>query len=136
MLACGKTGRIAPWGELLTTASRMRGAIGCLTDGLVRDVRRIREMGFAVFCGGIGPLDTAGRGKMMAMDTPIECGGVGVRTGDYVFGDVDGCVVIPQEILQQALDASFAKVEAEDVTRNELLEGKLLADVYAKYGVL
>ena len=136
VLACGKSGRIAPWGELLTTASRMRGAVGCLTDGLVRDVRRIREMEFAVFCGGIGPLDSAGRGKMMAMDTPVECAGVSVRTGDYVFGDVDGCVVIPQEALQQTLDASFDKVAAEDVTRAELLEGKLLADVYAKYGVL
>jgi len=45
VLACGgPTDRIAPWGELLTTASRVRGAAGCVTDGLVRDVRSIREM--------------------------------------------------------------------------------------------
>ena len=45
VLACdGPTDRIAPWGELLTTAASIRGAAGCLTDGLVRDVRRIREM--------------------------------------------------------------------------------------------
>ncbi|MEP7302712.1 MAG: RraA family protein, partial [Caldimonas sp.] len=62
VLACdGPTERIAPWGELLSTASVARGAAGCVTDGLVRDVRQIREMRFPVFCGGIGPLDTKGR---------------------------------------------------------------------------
>src|SRR5215210_1552602 len=58
VLACGASGRIAPWGELLSTASLARGAAGCVTDGLVRDVKRIREMCFPVFHGGIGPLDS------------------------------------------------------------------------------
>jgi 4-hydroxy-4-methyl-2-oxoglutarate aldolase len=47
------SGRIAPWGELLSTAARARGAAGCLTDGLVRDTRAIRKMVFPVFHGGI-----------------------------------------------------------------------------------
>ena len=71
VFACGgPTHRIAPWGELLSTAARCRGAVGCVTDGLVRDVRAIRAMRFPVFHGGIGPLDSRGRGKMMAMDVP------------------------------------------------------------------
>src|SRR5690348_15341242 len=49
VLGCGHSGRIAPWGELLTTAAMARGAAGCVTDGLVRDVRAIRNMGFPVF---------------------------------------------------------------------------------------
>jgi hypothetical protein len=57
----GPTERIAPWGELLSTAARARGAAGCVIDGLVRDVRQIREMRFPVFHGGIGPLDTRRR---------------------------------------------------------------------------
>jgi 4-hydroxy-4-methyl-2-oxoglutarate aldolase len=76
VLACGgPTDRIAPWGELLTTASARRGASGCVTDGLVRDVRRIRAMAFPVFHGGIGPLDSKGRGEMIARDVPVECAG-------------------------------------------------------------
>ena len=47
VLACnGPTDRIAPWGELLSTASVARGAAGCVTDGLVRDVKQIRQMQF------------------------------------------------------------------------------------------
>jgi len=137
VLACqGPTTRIAPWGELLSTAARHRGAAGCVTDGLVRDVRQIRSLGFPVFNGGIGPLDSRGRGKMIAMDCPVECGGVAVAPGDLVFGDVDGVVVIPRAIEDAVIAAALAKIEGENNTRRELENGLLLAEVYKKYGVL
>lgn len=132
----GPTDRVAPWGELLSTASRCRGAAGCITDGLVRDVRQIREMRFPVFHGGIGPLDTRGRARMMALDVPTECGGVRVAPGDVVFGDVDGVVVIPAAIADDAIALALAKVAAENRTRDALLRGELLQDVYARFGVL
>jgi regulator of RNase E activity RraA len=132
----GPTERIAPWGELLSTACTKRGAVGCVTDGLVRDVRLIRALGFPVFHGGIGPLDSAGRGKMMARDVPISCGGVSVTSGDLIFGDVDGVVVIPQAIGEKVIEAAIAKVRHENVTREELNRGLLLGEVYRKYGVL
>jgi regulator of RNase E activity RraA len=137
VLDCGgPTERIAPWGELLSTASAKRGAAGCVIDGLVRDVRMIREMQFPVFHGGIGPLDTKGRAKMMARDVPVSCGGVAVSSGDLIFGDVDGVVVIPQATAPQVIEAAIAKVKSENVTREELNRGLLLGDVYRKYGVL
>ena len=137
ILACGgPTERIAPWGELLSTASKCRGAEGCITDGLVRDVKHIRRMAFAVFHGGIGPLDTKGRARMVEMDTPVECGGVLVHPGDLVFGDVDGVVVIPEAKAAAVLARAFEKVKAENTTRDELLEGRLLRDVYERHGVL
>ena len=137
VLDCGgPTERIAPWGELLSTASAKRGAAGCVIDGLVRDVRMIRELQFPVFHGGIGPLDTKGRAKMMARDVPVSCGGVAVSSGDLIFGDVDGVVVIPQAIAPQVIEAAIAKVKSENVTRDELNRGLLLGEVYRKYGVL
>ena len=87
VFACGgPTDRIAPWGELLSTVAQVRGAAGCVTDGLVRDIARIRSMRFPVFHGGIGPLDSKGRGKMMEMDCRVACAGVEVTPGDYVLG--------------------------------------------------
>jgi 4-hydroxy-4-methyl-2-oxoglutarate aldolase len=137
VLACGgPTDRIAPWGELLTTASLARGAAGCVTDGLVRDVRRVREAGFPVFHGGIGPLDSKGRGEMMAMDVPVECGGVRVEPGDYVLGDADGVVVVPQGVAAEAFGQALAKVEAEDRTREMLAAGRKLKEVFDELGVL
>ncbi len=137
VLGCdGPTERLAPWGELLTTAALARGGVGCVTDGLVRDVHKIRALKFPVFHGGIGPLDSRGRGRMIEMDRPVQCGGVIVHSGDVVFGDVDGVVVVPQGIAEEVFERAFAKVTDEDHTRDALRDGTLLADVYAKYGVL
>jgi 4-hydroxy-4-methyl-2-oxoglutarate aldolase len=137
VLAChGPTERLAPWGELLSTRAKVAGAHGCVTDGLVRDVRHIKALQFPVFHGGIGPLDSKGRGKMIEKDTTIVCAGVTVRSGDIVFGDIDGVVVIPQEIEAEVLDQAVRKATSENNTRRELLEGVKLQQVYEKYGVL
>ncbi len=134
--ACGRTGRIAPWGGLLSTAASMRGAAGALMDGFVRDVLHVRELGFPVFAGGVAPLDSNGRGKVIETDVPVELCGVPIRPGDIVFGDADGCVVVPHEIEDAALRAGRDRLAAENKTQRALLEGRLLADVYEEFGVL
>lgn len=136
VLACPRGERVAPWGELLTTASVARKAAGCVTDGLVRDVRLIREMGFPVFAGGIGPLDSKGRGTVMRIDVPVRCGGVLVNTGDWVFGDVDGVVVIPADMAIQTIELALTKVSQENSLRDDLASGMLLKDAFAKHGIL
>ncbi len=137
VLAChGPTHRIAPWGELLSTASQVRGATGCVTDGLVRDVKQIREMKFAVFHGGIGPLDTKGRARMVERDIPVECAGAAVRPGDIVFGDVDGVVVIPREREVEVIRLALEKVSGENQSRDALRRGELLGDVFRRLGIL
>ena len=137
VLACdGPTDRIAPWGELLSTASAARGAAGCVTDGLVRDVRQIREMRFPVFCGGIGPLDTKGRARMVERDVPVQCAGATVHPGDLVFGDVDGIVVVPRAHEAAVLERALQKVAGENASRDALQGGEKLASVFKRLGIL
>jgi 4-hydroxy-4-methyl-2-oxoglutarate aldolase len=136
VFGCGGSNRIAPWGELLTTASRARGAAGCVTDGFVRDIRQIRALQFPVFHGGIAPLDSKGRGMVAEIDVPIECAGVAVAPCDLVVGDADGVVVVPQAIEAEAVRLALAKVTSENRTREELAAGARLRDVFAKYKVL
>ena len=137
VLACnGPTDRIAPWGELLTTAAQARGAAGCVTDGMVRDVRQIREMRFPVFHGGIGPLDTKGRARMVERDVRVECAGVSIESGDIVFGDLDGVVVIPRAHEDEVLHKAMHKVSGENHTRDALRGGETLATVFKRFGIL
>lgn len=134
--ACAGSQRIAPWGELLTTAARARGGVGAVTDGFVRDVRAIRGAKFPVFHGGIAPLDSKGRGKVVAVDVPIECAGVRIEPGDLIFGDVDGVVVVPRRVEERVLVRASEKVNGENVTRDELRRGAKLKDVFDRHGVL
>ena len=124
------------WGELLSTASVARGALGCVIDGHCRDALRIGEMGFPVFCTGFRPVDSSYRSTVIDYGCPIECGGVLVRPGDVVFGDFDGIVVVPQERLDEVVALALAKVEGENHSREMLKQGAMLRDVYDTYGVL
>ena len=136
VLGCGGSRRIGPWGSLLTTAALARGGGGCITDGYVRDIRTIRRLKFPVFCGGVAPLDSKGRGEVAAIDVPIECAGVEIKPGDLMVGDADGIVAIPQEIESDVLRLAFERVEKENQTEAALARGEKLADVFRRIGVL
>lgn len=136
VMACGGSQRIAPWGALLTTASQVRKAAGCITNGFVRDTQAIREMQFPVFHRGIAPLDSKGRGEVQAIDVPVTCDGVRVDSGDLVFGDADGVVVIPRRAEAKVLQLAFAKLDKEVDSFALLRQGKSLREVFALHGIL
>jgi regulator of RNase E activity RraA len=130
------SGTNAPWGELLSTVAQLNGSVGCVCDSQIRDCVRIVEMGYPVYYAGIRPLDSMGRGRVMAYDVPIRCGDVLVHPGEWVFADYDGIVVIPREVEKTVLELARDKAGKENLTRQALLEGKSLREVYDTYGVL
>jgi 4-hydroxy-4-methyl-2-oxoglutarate aldolase len=129
-------GTNAPWGELMSTVAKLHGVTGCICDSMVRDCEKIIALQFPVFSQGIRPLDSMGRGKVMAYDVPIRCGGVLVQPGDLVFADFDGVVIVPAGLEEQVFERAAEKVDKETTSRKELLEGKTLREVFDKYGVL
>lgn len=130
------TAKAAVWGGLLSTAAKARGARGAVIEGLTRDSKAITAMSFPVFASGISPLDAKGRLRVFAYRCAIECGGVLVEPGDIIFGDIDGVVVIPQDVALETVNEAVRKAEVEERTSEELKKGMLLRDVYTKYGLL
>jgi 4-hydroxy-4-methyl-2-oxoglutarate aldolase len=128
--------KAALWGGLLSTAAKARGARGVVIEGMTRDVKSITAMAFPVFASGSSPLDSKGRLRVFAYRCAIECGGVLVEPGDIIFGDIDGVVVIPQDVAVETVQEALTKVAAERLTEAALRRGALLRDVYAQYGVL
>jgi 4-hydroxy-4-methyl-2-oxoglutarate aldolase len=124
------------WGELLSTASMMRGARGAIIDGISRDTKKILELGFKVFTAGFKPLDSKGRGLVIDYDCPVACGDILVHPGDVIFADCDGIVVIPSDIAIEVATRALEKAERENMSRDELKQGAYLRDVYNKYGAL
>jgi 4-hydroxy-4-methyl-2-oxoglutarate aldolase len=129
-------GRNAPWGELMSTIAKRNGAVGCVCDSQIRDCVRIIDMGFPVYYAGIRPLDSQGRGRVMAYDVPVMCGDVLVRPGELVYADFDGIVVIPRAVEAETVRLAQVKVNKESASRQALLEGKTLREVFNTYGIL
>ena len=129
-------GTNAPWGELMSTVAKRNGAAGCICDSQIRDCQKIVQIGFPVFYRGIRPLDSMGRGRVMAYDVPVQCGEVLVHPGELVFADFDGVVVVPRAVEDEVLRLAEEKVGKENDSRRELLRGRTLREVYNQYRVL
>ena len=59
-----------------------------------------------------------------------------VSSGELIVADFDGIVVVPRDGEKEVLKIAEQKMNAESHTRRELFEGRLLKEVYEKYGVL
>ncbi len=129
-------GTNAPWGELMSTIAMRKGVSGCVCDSQIRDCVKIIEMNFPVFYTGIRPLNSKGRGMVIAYDIPIKCGEVLVHPGDLIFADFDGVVVVPKQIEEEVFQRATEKIQNENLSRQELLAGQSLRAVYDKYKTL
>jgi regulator of RNase E activity RraA len=129
-------GTNAPFGELMATVAQKNGAVGCICDSQVRDCVKIVDLGFPVYYAGIQALDSVGRGRVISYDEPVRCGEVVVRPGTLIFADFDGIIVIPLEVEEEVIQLAKERVGSETMTRDELMNGASLQEVYAKYGVL
>ncbi len=136
VLACGRSGRIASWGSLLSLAAQLRGAAGCITDGLMRDVGQIRELGFPAFSAGYGAIEMHGRAALIAAEVPVHCGGVWVSPGDLLYGDVDGVVVIPRDVEREVVRVACGKAAVEREIVEALRNGTPIVDVLRRFGSL
>ena len=117
------------FGELLATSYRARGAKGLIIEGGVRDVKEISEMQFPVFSRAISARGTV-KASLGSVNVPIVCAGVAVNPGDVVVADMDGVVIVPAAVAQQAADASEAREANEADKRARLAKGELGLDMY------
>lgn len=134
--AAGGSTRSGIWGELLSTAARNSGCVGAIVDGQVRDVVKMRQMGFSVYARGTCVYDSKDRQRVVDNDVPVEIDGVMFAPGDLVFADEDGIVVVPREIEVEAIQKAWDKVHAENITRDAIKDGMKAVAAYEKYGVL
>lgn len=136
VVATNSSKRYACWGELMSTAAKARGARGTVIDGFTRDTKGIIAIQYPVFASGCWSCDTRGRGEVIAYNVPIECGGVKVESGQILFGDRDGVVVIPKEVEEETIKKSFEKARGEKRVKKALEAGMSAREAFAKFGIL
>ncbi len=124
----------AHFGELCCETAKYRGGRGVVIDGGARDLDYANKIGFPVFARYRTPLDIVGRWRMTGYNVPITIGRVVVHPGDYVLGDVDGVVVIPQAVAEEVVGKAEALVHTENLVRKAILEGVHPVKAYETYG--
>jgi 4-hydroxy-4-methyl-2-oxoglutarate aldolase len=134
--AAGGSSRSGIWGELLSTAARNGGCCGVIVHGAVRDIEKMRAMGFPVLATGKSPYDSLHRQRVVDVDVKVMIDGVVFNPGDLVFADEDGIVVIPAEAEEAAIRKALEKVQAENITRDAIRQGMKATAAYRQYGVL
>ncbi len=95
---------IAAIGNLMATTAKIRGLEGAVIDGAVRDITAIRDMQFPVCARRVSPATSVGRMVSIGKQVPVMCGGVLVTPGDYIVGDPEGAVVVPQGAAERVIE--------------------------------
>lgn len=136
VIATDASNASAFWGELFSAAALGRGAVGMVTDGNLRDSEKIVPLGFPAFARSRRPIDYRGRMRIVAVQEPVEIGGVTIAPGDLVGADDDGVVVIPAAVADRVLEVARARMSSETSVLSDLIAGATLREVWERYRVL
>ena len=105
------------WGDILTEIAHRRKLGGTLIDGISRDVKLCRELGYPVFSKGHWMRTGKDRVQVEQMNCPVTIGGARVSPNDLIRGDPDGVIVIPQVHEDSVLNAAEEIHAAEEKIR-------------------
>lgn len=97
-------------GDIISNKAKHKGIAGFVIDGLVRDIKGIRETGLPVFACGISPVGPLHRGPG-ELNYSISCGGIVVNPGDIIRGDDSGIVVVRREFAPDILQRMYDQRE-------------------------
>ena len=115
---------VAEFGDISGKIARKFGAVGAVIDAPTRDIKLIREDGFRLFSDGVQPTDAYGKWQITEYQVPITIqgihGDVVIEPGDYIFGDPDGVLVIPQGLVEDVLELAAARLKKENTVRKEI----------------
>ena len=93
---------------------------GLVTDGSVRDSESLKEYNFPVYAYSYTSKQGPGIMLPYHVNQPINCGGVLVRPGDYIIGDNDGVVVLPEKIAVESIKIMEEREEIEKLVKDKL----------------
>jgi len=119
----------AYFGELMSRLSQEIGLAGAVIDGLTRDTYYTQTIDFPIMGKGYSPIDIKGRGRVDQTDVLIEIDGITIKPMDYLFGDSDGLVVIPSDIMQEALPHFNEAAREEFGIKQMIKEGKSILEI-------
>jgi len=128
VIDAGGTDRAAVWGGTSSLVCKMRGIVGCVTNGCVRDTDDLLKVGVSVYAAGIAPRGTL-KNHEGWHSIPISVGGVAVSPGDYIVGDGDGVVVVQAADGEAMCERAQEQRDKEEARDARVRNGESLASI-------
>lgn len=94
--------------------------------------RKEREL----FCTHCWAQDSSVRTSVCDYRCTIEIGQVTIHDGDLVFGDIDGVLIIPRQVMEEVLERALEKAAGEKTVRRAIESGMTATEAFAKFGIL
>jgi 4-hydroxy-4-methyl-2-oxoglutarate aldolase len=129
-LATGGFEETAVLGDHVAAMAKNKGVVAFVTDGLVRDIEGLIEVGFPVYSAGVSPNSPYKSGPC-EVGTAVTLGGVAVASGDLMVGDRDGVVVVPRDKIDEVI-SGLADVQAKEDEMGNLIADGLTAPGWVK----
>ncbi|KAF8937927.1 RraA-like protein [Dissophora ornata] len=129
----------AVWGGLMTARAQIKGALGVVVDGRIRDLNEQREAGFPVFAKATSIMGAGPFTRATTLNEPIEMQpnpnhpAVRIHAGDYIVADADGVVVIPKDLLAQVEAQCKKSTAVDDQCMGALKSGESIVATFKKY---
>ena len=135
-ICTGSSPTYALWGELMSTRAMKLGSNGAVVNGFSRDTNGILKLNFPTFSYGSYAQDQGPRGKVIDFRVEIEMNGVRIKSGDIVFGDIDGVLIIPKEIENDVIKGALEKAMGEKTVQQAIENGMGAKDAFDKFGIM
>ena len=122
-------GKVGLAGGLMSSAMKVLGCVGLISNGPSRDLDELRPMGFQYMLSGV----TAGHGAMAvrAVNVPVTVGGMDVAPGELIHMDENGAVKFPADKLAAVLTNVRALQQEEEARMSALQQAVSAAEVRA-----
>ncbi|MFN8488526.1 MAG: hypothetical protein U0350_13080 [Caldilineaceae bacterium] len=119
------------FGEMLLTYFRLRGGVGVVIDGCVRDWPDVQGLDLGLWMRGVSPNHgLQNRIMFWGVNVPIACANVLVLPGDIIVADDDGAIVVPIKLAPEVVKRANAKRDWEEFTRLKLRQGGDIRNFY------
>lgn len=130
VIDAGQSTRAASMGDMMALRLIYRNVTGVVTDGGFRDTRAIEESGLPCYQKQSAPPATPIALHPIELNGPIGCAGVAIYPGDYIVGDHEGVMAIPQAYVEEiAVEAQYI-YDYEKYVAIKLAEGASLFGLF------
>lgn len=107
---------------------------GAVIGGALRDYNLLSKLNFPVDATGYSPIDTQGAYRVDSIGQVCVINNVVINTGDWVFSDMNGVVIVPQEYIEKVISMSITIEEKESGILKQIREGKKLSEIVDSVG--